>query len=129
MSQHLHSYLDAERLAECAKNDKALTDAERAIRSADAKMTASRYRVDAEWPGGGVSRTIPADTASAAQAWGEYKARLRADAVISVAPRFPMTYCSQCGEELGPGDAGVSHCDEHALQLVGPDAWRAAGAM
>lgn len=28
-------------------------------------------------------------------------------------PRFPMTYCSQCGCELGPGDAGVSHCSDH----------------
>lgn len=28
-------------------------------------------------------------------------------------PRFPTTYCSQCGCELGPGDAGVSHCSDH----------------
>jgi len=28
-------------------------------------------------------------------------------------PRFPMTYCSQCGCELGPGGAGVSHCSDH----------------
>lgn len=28
-------------------------------------------------------------------------------------PRFPMTYCSQCGKELGPGDHGVSHCENH----------------
>lgn len=24
-----------------------------------------------------------------------------------------MTYCSQCGAELGPGDAGVSSCSDH----------------
>ena len=28
-------------------------------------------------------------------------------------PRFPMTYCSQCGCELGPGNAGVSSCKDH----------------
>ncbi|WP_418122285.1 hypothetical protein [Variovorax sp. 160MFSha2.1] len=28
-------------------------------------------------------------------------------------PRFAMTYCSQCGSELGPGDSGVSHCSDH----------------
>ncbi len=27
--------------------------------------------------------------------------------------RFPKTYCSQCGAELGPGDAGVSCCCDH----------------
>jgi hypothetical protein len=32
-------------------------------------------------------------------------------------PRFPETFCSQCGASLGPGDAGVSHCDEHAEGL------------
>ena len=31
-------------------------------------------------------------------------------------PRFPMTYCSQCGAELGPGDAGVSHCSDHTAK-------------
>jgi len=29
------------------------------------------------------------------------------------APRFPMTYCSQCGNEQGPGNEGVSSCDDH----------------
>lgn len=28
-------------------------------------------------------------------------------------PRFPITYCSQCGAEFGPGDAGFSHCKDH----------------
>jgi hypothetical protein len=28
-------------------------------------------------------------------------------------PRFPTTYCSQCGAEFGPGDAGFSHCKDH----------------
>lgn len=27
--------------------------------------------------------------------------------------RFPNTYCSQCGLDLGPGDAGVSSCADH----------------
>lgn len=27
--------------------------------------------------------------------------------------RFPATRCSQCGADLGPGDAGVSHCSDH----------------
>ncbi|CAG4900573.1 hypothetical protein [Paraburkholderia saeva] len=29
------------------------------------------------------------------------------------APRFSMTYCSQCGKALGPGNSGVSHCYSH----------------
>ncbi|WP_321913527.1 hypothetical protein [Paraburkholderia sp. J11-2] len=28
-------------------------------------------------------------------------------------PRFPQTYCSQCGRELGPGNEGVSSCGDH----------------
>ncbi|PVX61275.1 hypothetical protein [Paraburkholderia unamae] len=28
-------------------------------------------------------------------------------------PRFSETSCSQCGKDLGPGDAGVSSCSEH----------------
>lgn len=28
-------------------------------------------------------------------------------------PRFDATYCSQCGCDLGPGDAGVSRCADH----------------
>jgi hypothetical protein len=28
-------------------------------------------------------------------------------------PRFLTTYCSQCGAEFGPGDAGFSHCKDH----------------
>lgn len=31
--------------------------------------------------------------------------------------RFEATSCSQCGRDLGPGDAGVSHCDEHGELL------------
>ncbi len=27
--------------------------------------------------------------------------------------RFPVTYCSQCGEAFGPGDHGFSHCANH----------------
>ncbi len=28
-------------------------------------------------------------------------------------PRFPVTYCSSCGEEFGPGEHGYSHCSDH----------------
>ena len=31
----------------------------------------------------------------------------------AVMHRFDMTYCSQCGAELGPGNAGVSGCNDH----------------
>lgn len=27
--------------------------------------------------------------------------------------KFPKTYCSQCGQEFGPGDSGYSHCQDH----------------
>jgi hypothetical protein len=30
------------------------------------------------------------------------------------APKYQKTWCSQCGLELGPGDHGVSHCQDHA---------------
>lgn len=36
-----------------------------------------------------------------------------ADPVDAQAPRFPETSCSQCGEDIGPGDAGVSSCSDH----------------
>ncbi len=29
--------------------------------------------------------------------------------------RFQQTYCSQCGKNVGPGDAGVSECSEHTI--------------
>lgn len=28
--------------------------------------------------------------------------------------KFKQTFCSQCGGAFGPGDAGFSHCDQHA---------------
>lgn len=28
--------------------------------------------------------------------------------------KFEQTFCSQCGEEFGPGDSGYSHCSDHA---------------
>lgn len=41
--------------------------------------------------------------------------------------RFAQTYCSQCGAELGPGDAGVSSCADHqpprAKPTPGPWHW------
>ena len=30
-----------------------------------------------------------------------------------VTPKFYKTYCSQCGQEFGPGDHGYSHCIDH----------------
>lgn len=33
--------------------------------------------------------------------------------MTSQRPRFPQTWCSQCGEEQGPGDHGFSHCQDH----------------
>lgn len=32
--------------------------------------------------------------------------------------RFPTTYCSECGTDLGPGDAGVSSCCDHGACRV-----------
>jgi len=34
--------------------------------------------------------------------------------------RFAQTYCSQCGQEQGPGDNGVSHCRDHLNAHVHP---------
>jgi len=34
------------------------------------------------------------------------------------APRFQMTYCSQCGCECGPGDSGFSDCRDHCAPAV-----------
>ena len=39
--------------------------------------------------------------------------RAIANVLRDVAPRFAMTYCSQCGNEQGPGDEGFSSCDDH----------------
>ena len=36
----------------------------------------------------------------------------------TVRHRFARTYCSQCGDELGPGDAGVSSCSDHAQKVL-----------
>lgn len=36
----------------------------------------------------------------------------RPDSATTTA-RFPETYCSQCGGEFGPGNAGYSHCIDH----------------
>lgn len=32
---------------------------------------------------------------------------------MTTAPRFPDTFCSQCGQSFGPGDNGYSHCEHH----------------
>jgi hypothetical protein len=36
-------------------------------------------------------------------------------ATQKAAPRFAMTYCSQCGCEMGPGSSGFSDCRDHAF--------------
>lgn len=36
----------------------------------------------------------------------------------SAAPRFPETFCSQCGNGFGPGDHGFSHCFNHKGRRV-----------
>lgn len=28
-------------------------------------------------------------------------------------PKFETIFCSQCGQEFGPGDHGYSHCRDH----------------
>lgn len=43
--------------------------------------------------------------------------REQAAAAVSKAEhgyKFPITHCSQCGGEFGPGDHGYSHCEDHA---------------
>ncbi|KVN91188.1 hypothetical protein [Burkholderia ubonensis] len=40
-------------------------------------------------------------------------ARRIAAADIAESRPLAMTYCSQCGAELGPGTSGVSHCSDH----------------
>ena len=42
--------------------------------------------------------------------------------------RFAQTYCSQCGCECGPGDAGVSSCKDY-LKLQTPMHYSAPGTL
>jgi hypothetical protein len=35
---------------------------------------------------------------------------------LQKSPRFANTYCSQCGQNFGPGDSGFSHCEDHRLR-------------
>ncbi|HDV6327477.1 TPA: hypothetical protein RJR39_003570 [Burkholderia cenocepacia] len=48
----------------------------------------------------------------------EIARRIAAADFAAVAPRFAKTTCSSCGAELGPGNAGVSHCSEHRTLLL-----------
>lgn len=32
---------------------------------------------------------------------------------VPTEPKFPMVYCSSCGQGFGPGDHGFSHCGNH----------------
>jgi hypothetical protein len=34
-------------------------------------------------------------------------------------PKFDKTFCSQCGQEFGPGDHGFSHCSDHQGKIIG----------
>ena len=62
----------------------------------------------------------PAYNSTANNARNAFRSAL--EAAIPAAPqyRFPMTYCSQCGKELGPGNEGVSHCSDHATKAQAP---------
>ena len=31
---------------------------------------------------------------------------------------FQNTFCSQCGQEFGPGDHGYSHCENHKGETI-----------
>jgi hypothetical protein len=33
-------------------------------------------------------------------------------------PRFENVFCSQCGCDFGPGDGGLSHCEDHKTRPV-----------
>ena len=33
------------------------------------------------------------------------------------APKFANVFCSQCGQEFGPGDHGFSHCENHKTKM------------
>jgi len=44
--------------------------------------------------------------------------RVAAADLAAVAPRFATTLCSSCGTELGPGNAGVSHCSDHGTAVL-----------
>lgn len=48
-------------------------------------------------------------------AWDDLTIRrhLQQRAALMGAPRFAQTWCSQCGRENGPADAGTSHCSDH----------------
>ena len=43
--------------------------------------------------------------------------------------KFNATYCSNCGQQFGPGDTGFSHCESHAglfpvtVRSYGPADW------
>jgi hypothetical protein len=32
---------------------------------------------------------------------------------VNLEPKFTETFCSQCGQEFGPGDGGYSSCKNH----------------
>lgn len=49
---------------------------------------------------------------------GEIARRIAAADFAAVAPRFAQTTCSSCGAELGPGNAGVSHCHDHRVLRI-----------
>lgn len=47
------------------------------------------FRVSADWPGGGVYRTLPFPDAEAARAWALNKAKGREDVMVFAVPRGP----------------------------------------
>lgn len=45
------------------------------------------FRVEADWPGGGIGYTIPAADEKEARAWADHRARFHREVVVRVTPR------------------------------------------
>ena len=65
-----------------------------------------------------MSETLPPyirDLPLAREADRQARLQRERDAFIQQQPsRFERVYCSACGQGFGPGDAGFSHCPDHA---------------
>ncbi|WP_175920357.1 hypothetical protein [Burkholderia pyrrocinia] len=48
----------------------------------------------------------------------EIKRRIADADLGAAAPRFAATFCSSCGVDLGPGNAGVSNCADHTARAL-----------
>ncbi len=52
-----------------------------------------------------------------AKAWEDAASKLPTPIPTPSPARFQNVYCSQCGEEFGPGNEGYSHCEDHEESL------------